>query len=61
MDLLAAAFGLSLVAASLILVYRFGIRPEREEKKRQAELMQNDLRQRRREAARARRIVTHQR
>jgi len=61
MDLLAAAFGLSLVAASLILVYRFGIRPEREEKKRQAELMQNDLRRRRREAARARRIVTHQR
>ena len=61
MDVLAAAFGLSLVAASLILVYRFGIRPEREEKKRQAELMQNDLRRRRREAARARRIVTHQR
>ena len=61
MDVLAAAFGLSLVTASLILVYRFGIRPEREEKKRQAELMQNELRRRRREAARARRIVTHQR
>lgn len=60
MDLMAAAFGLSLVTASLILVYRLGIRPEREEKKRQAELMKNEIRRRGREAARARRIVTHQ-
>jgi len=61
MDLLAAAFGLSLIAVSLVIVYRLGIRPEREEKKRQAELMQNEIRRHRREAARARRIVTHQR
>ncbi len=61
MDLLAAAFGSSLIAVSLILVYRFGIRPEREEKKRQAELMHNEIRRRRREAARARRIVSHER
>ncbi len=59
MDLLAGLFGASLIAVSLILVYRFGIRPEREEKKRQAELMHDEIRRRRREAARARRIVTH--
>ena len=61
MDVLAASFGASLIAVSLIMVYRFGIRPEREEKKRQAEVMQSEIRRRRREAARARRIVSHER
>jgi len=61
MDLFAAFFGSALIAVSLILVYRFGIGPEREEKKRQSQLMENEIRRRRREAARARRIVTHQR
>jgi len=50
MDLLAAGFGLSLVTASLILVYRYGIGPEREEKKRQAARAQNEIRRRRLEA-----------
>ena len=61
MDLLAALFGASLITVSLILVYRFGIRPEREEKKRQAEFTHNEIRRRGREAAGARRIVTNQR
>jgi len=60
MDLLAALFGSSLIAFSLILVYRHGIKPEREEKKRKAELMHEQIRRRRRDAVRAR-IVSHQR
>ena len=60
MDLLAALFGSCLIAFSLILVYRYGIKPEREEKKRQAELMHDQIRRRRREAVRSR-VVSHQR
>lgn len=54
MDLLAALFGLSLITSSLLLVYRYGIKPERDEKKRRAELMQNEIRRRRREIVRTR-------
>jgi len=60
MDLLAGLFGSSIIAFSLILVYRYGIKPEREEKKRQAELMQDQIRRRRREAVRSR-VVSQQR
>jgi hypothetical protein len=54
MDLLAALFGLSLLTISFLLVYRYGIKPERDEKKRRAELVNNEIRRRRREAVRNR-------
>jgi hypothetical protein len=59
MDLLAALFGASIIAFSLLLVYRFGIKPEREAKKRQAELMHSQIRRRRREAVRNRARMNH--
>jgi hypothetical protein len=59
MDLLAALFGASIIAFSLVLVYRFGIKPEREQKKRQAELMHNQIRRQRLEAARNRARLNH--
>lgn len=54
MDLFAGLFGASLIVLSVILAYRWGIKPEREEKKRRAERALEEERRRRWENTRKR-------
>gem|GEM_PF-2883584 len=46
MDLSASLFGLTLFVIGLIITYQWGIRPEREQKKRRAERAHGDRRRR---------------
>ena len=44
MDLLASLFGLTLLVIGLLITYHWGIRPERQEKKRRTERALADMR-----------------
>ena len=44
MDVLAVIFGITLVSAAFAVTYLWGIKPEREQKKRQAEQIRAELR-----------------
>ncbi len=54
MDLLASIFGFILVSLSLLVTYRWGIKPERDEKKRRAEQALGEMRRQRWERSRKR-------
>jgi hypothetical protein len=45
MDIYAGMFGLGIILVSVWVAYRWGIKPDREEKKRRAELALWELRQ----------------
>ena len=52
MDLYAAIFGLGMLLLSAFVAYHWGIKPERQEKKRRAELALAQLRQQARNSRR---------
>ena len=54
MDFFAGLFSLALLIVSLLVAYHFGIKPEREEKKRRAEQALAEMRRKRWEALRKR-------
>jgi hypothetical protein len=54
MDFFAGLFGLMLLLVSLLVAYHYGIKPEREEKKRRAEQELAEIRRKRWEALRNR-------
>ena len=54
MDLFAGLFGFLLLTSSLILTYRWGVKPDREEKKRRAERVLAEARRRNWERSRKR-------
>jgi hypothetical protein len=55
MDLFAGLFSVTLLFVSLLVAYHFGIKPEREEKKRRAEQALAEMRCKRSEALRRKR------
>lgn len=54
MDLFASIFGFILVALSLAVTYHYGIKPERDEKKRRAERALGEIRRQHWERSRKR-------
>ena len=54
MDLLPSLFGLVLLVLAVGVTYRLGIKPDREEKKRRAELIRAELRRQHSEKLRRR-------
>jgi hypothetical protein len=57
MDFFAGLFGFILLTASVVLTYRWGIKPDREEKKRRAEQASAEMRRRNFERSRRRSAV----
>ena len=58
MDLLAFLFGISLLAVAVAVTYLWGIKPEREQKKRHAEQIRAELRRQHVEGFRKPRLKT---
>jgi hypothetical protein len=52
MDLFAAIFGFALLSVAAVVTYLWGIKPDREQKKRRAEQMRAEYRRQRAEAVR---------
>ena len=57
MDLSAGLFGVILIAVSVVVAYHWGIKPEREQKKRRAELALAEVRRKHWEKMRNRSTV----